>query len=93
MFSVRLLVRANKSQGKVVLVACGAGISRSVTFAMAVLMEEEDLTFTEAYREILAVHPDAMPNPFLVESLSSYYHLGYDLITIVDQLDAVQRGE
>src|SRR5689334_12250798 len=34
-------VRAQKAAGKTVLVACGAGISRSVTFTIAALKEEE----------------------------------------------------
>ncbi len=86
-------IRAHKLLGNVVLVACGAGISRSVTFAMAAMIEEEKLTFADAYREIFAVHPDAMPNPFLCESLSAYYDFGYDLMTIMDQLESVQRGK
>src|SRR5437868_6406606 len=37
-------VRAQKAAGKTVLVACGAGISRSVTYSIAALKEEENLS-------------------------------------------------
>ena len=62
-----------KSQDKIVLSACGAGISRSTTFAMGALMHVEDLDIWEAYKSILAVHPDAFPMPALVMSLGTYF--------------------
>lgn len=86
-------IRAHKLLGNSVLVACGAGISRSVTFAMAALIEEEALSFADAYREIYAVHPDAMPNPFLCVSLSEYYQFDLDLLQISDELMKVQQGK
>jgi predicted protein tyrosine phosphatase len=55
------------------LIACGAGISRSVAFAVAVLKEEEDLSLREALRQVRAKHPGAMPHPALLKSLSEYY--------------------
>jgi RimJ/RimL family protein N-acetyltransferase len=67
-------VRAQKAAGKVVLVACGAGISRSVTFAIAALKEEENLSLVVAYRSIQINHPYAMPHPALWESLRLYYN-------------------
>jgi protein-tyrosine phosphatase len=66
-------VRAQKAEGKTVLVACGAGISRSVTFTMAVLKEEEGLSLIDALRAIQTVHPDALPHDKLVYSLCQYY--------------------
>ncbi|MBZ0287395.1 MAG: dual specificity protein phosphatase family protein [Anaerolineae bacterium] len=66
-------VRAQKAAGKTVLVACGAGISRSVTFTMAVLKEEEGLTLVDALREIQKTHPDALPHDKLVYSVCQYY--------------------
>jgi len=63
-----------KAQDKVVLSACGAGISRSTTFAMGALMQIESLDVWEAYNTILEVHPDAFPMPALVMSLGTYFN-------------------
>jgi len=65
-------IREQKAKGHVVLSACGAGISRSTTFAIGALMAEEHITWDAAYRSILAEHPDAFPNPYLVHSLLHY---------------------
>jgi hypothetical protein len=62
-----------KAQGKVLLSACGAGVSRSTTFAIGVLMHEEDLGIWEAYQAILDHHPDAFPAFPLVVSLGDYF--------------------
>jgi len=62
-------IRARKAAGDVVVSACGAGISRSTTFAIGALMAEETITWEAAYRSILAEHPNAMPNAHLVRSL------------------------
>jgi dual specificity protein phosphatase-like protein len=67
-------VRAQKAAGKTVLVACGAGISRSVTYTIAALKEEENLSLPDAYKQILDHHPDALPHPALWESLRTYYN-------------------
>ncbi|MBI3243547.1 MAG: dual specificity protein phosphatase family protein [Chloroflexi bacterium] len=66
-------VRLQKSLGRKVLVACGAGISRSTTFAIAALKEEEGLSVIEAYRELKAKHPLAQPHPTLWTSLCAFY--------------------
>ncbi len=66
-------VRASKADGHKVLIACGAGISRSASFATAVLREEENLCLIDAYRQVKAVHPDARPHPQLWKSLCEYY--------------------
>jgi len=55
-------VKEQKQQGKNVLVACGAGISRSATYAIAALKEIEGLSLLEAFREVKQTHPDAMPH-------------------------------
>jgi len=65
-------IRQQKAEGQVVLSACGAGISRSTTFAIGALMAEENLSWEDAYRHILPVHPGAMPNAHLVRSLLGY---------------------
>jgi hypothetical protein len=66
-------VRAHQEQGGIVLVACGAGISRAATFATAVLKETEGLTLREAFHEVQRSHPDAMPHMALWNSLCRYY--------------------
>jgi protein-tyrosine phosphatase len=59
--------------GRRVLIACGAGISRSVTFAIAVLHEEEGISLLDAYHDIHSSHPDALPHYELWYSLCEYY--------------------
>jgi len=65
-------VRLEKALGRNVLIACGMGISRSATFAIAALKEEEGLSLLEAFRQVHAKHPDAMPHPELWKSLCEY---------------------
>jgi len=71
-------IREQKSQDRHVMVACGAGISRSVLFSMAALMAEEKLSLFDAYRDIVAIHPDALPHSALGLSLAQYHHLDLD---------------
>jgi Dual specificity phosphatase, catalytic domain len=56
-----------------VLIACGAGKSRSVAFAVAVLKEDEGLPLLEALRAVKSHHPETMLHPALWESLCAYY--------------------
>ncbi|NDJ62336.1 MAG: dual specificity protein phosphatase family protein [Chloroflexi bacterium] len=66
-------IREQRAEGRNVLIACGAGISRAVAFAMAVLHEDEDLSLFEALQQIRAISADAMPHPSLWTSLNQYY--------------------
>lgn len=66
-------VRSEYAKGNRVLVACGAGISRAVTFAAAALKEEDGLSLIDAMHDIARVHPEGMPHPELWQSLCSYY--------------------
>lgn len=75
-------VRAHKAEGRRVLVACGAGISRSSTFATAALKEDENLSLFEAFREIHFAHPYAMPHPELWKSLCAYYGENTSFLTV-----------
>jgi predicted protein tyrosine phosphatase len=77
-------IRAQKAAERAVLVACGAGISRSVTFGLAALKEEEGLTLLDAYRAIHAVHPDALPHKALWDSLCQYYSENSDYFALLD---------
>ena len=66
--------RAQKAAGHKLVIGCGAGISRSVTFTMAVMHEEEGIGLLDAYEQIVAIHPDAMPHFELLKSLGKYYN-------------------
>jgi hypothetical protein len=66
-------VKAQKEAGQTVLVACGAGISRSATFAVAALKEVEDLGLREAIHIVQQAHPESMPHYKLWQSLCDYY--------------------
>ncbi len=65
-------LREQKASGQRVVSACGAGVSRSVTFAIGALMEEENLTWQQAYESVLQHHPEAMPHARLLQSLLEY---------------------
>lgn len=62
-----------KRRGQTVLIACGAGISRSTAFTVAVLKEVEGLSLVEALRLVKQQHPQALPHPAIWESLCTYY--------------------
>ena len=66
-------VRQEKAKGNTVLIACGAGISRAPSFAIAVIKEEENLSLLDAFRQIRAEHPQARPHLELWQSLCEYY--------------------
>jgi hypothetical protein len=66
-------VRLAKVESGNVLIACGAGISRSASFAIAALKEEEKLTLFDAFQQVLAKHPQARPHLELWQSLCEYY--------------------
>jgi protein-tyrosine phosphatase len=67
-------VRDQLAASRRVLIACGAGISRSVTFAIAALHEEEGISLLDAFYDIHSIHPDALPHYKLWRSLCEYYH-------------------
>jgi hypothetical protein len=67
-------VKAQKEAGQTVLVACAAGISRSVTFAVAALKEVEGLSLREAIHIVQQAHPDSLPHYKLWQSLCDYYN-------------------
>ena len=80
-----------KAAGHNLVIGCGAGISRSVTFTMAVLHETEGIGLLDAYEQIAAVHPDAMPHYMLLKSLGAYYNdpdAAKDLLARVWSMDS-----
>ncbi len=66
-------VLSQKRLGRNVLVACGAGMSRSAAFAVAVLKEDESLGLLDALQAVKSHHPDTMIHPALWESLCAFY--------------------
>ena len=65
-------VRERQSEGGVTLIACGAGVSRSVTLAVAAIREIEGGTLLEAFGKVMQAHPDALPHPALWQSVCDY---------------------
>ncbi len=66
-------IQQQRNQGNIVLVACGAGISRSGTYTIAALKESENLTLLDAFHQVQRLHPDTMPHYRLWQSLCEYY--------------------
>lgn len=66
-------VLAQKRLGRKVLVACGAGMSRSAAFALAALKEDESLGLLAARHDVKSHHPDTLIHPALWESLCAFY--------------------
>jgi protein-tyrosine phosphatase len=83
-------IREQKASNRRILVACGAGISRSVTFAMAGLMEHEKLDLFDAYRVILARHLGAFPHFELCISLAAYHGVTLNSTDVIRTLWDIQ---
>ncbi len=64
----------NKEAERKVLVARGAGISRSTVFAIASLKEIENKSLLDAYQVVKQHHLETMPHPSLWKSLCNYYN-------------------
>ena len=79
-------VQTQKSWGRNVLIACGAGVSRATTFAIAALKDEEKLSLLDAVREVHARHPEALPHPELWKSLCLFYGENLTLMQMLDIL-------
>lgn len=88
---VNFVLEQKRPDGKV-LVACGAGISRSSTFALAALMETENLSLFEAYREVFLRYRGAEPHPELMMSLSAYHGKEMDLLEAWEGLHEVRES-
>ncbi|MDQ7026993.1 MAG: dual specificity protein phosphatase [Anaerolineae bacterium] len=65
-------------KGRRILVSCGAGVSRSVTFATAALKEVEGISLEEAYRSVHSRHKEALPDHIHWESMREYYGEGIE---------------
>lgn len=76
-------VREHLAQQETVLIACGAGMSRAPTFAIAVLCEEEGIGLLEAYAAVVAARGIAMPHRKLWQSLCAWRgeEIAYEEVT------------
>lgn len=61
-------VKEQHDAGNVTLIACGAGVSRSV----AAIKEVEGMSLLEAFGLVRAAHPDSLPHPLLWRSLCDH---------------------
>ena len=66
-------VIAEKQRGHTVLISCGAGISRSAVFTIAVLKEVEEMNLLDAFLAVKQEHPQTLPHPTVWESVCHYY--------------------
>jgi protein-tyrosine phosphatase len=76
-------VLAQRATGKTVLVACGAGISRSTSFAIAALKEAEGLPLLDAAREVRRLHPAGLPHVALWSSICLHYREPDDYLALI----------
>ena len=67
-------MKEQQAAEQIILVACGAGISRSATFAVAALKEIQGISLREAMHIVKHAHPESMPHLHLWQSLCSYYN-------------------
>ena len=79
-------VRMEKEFNHTVLIACGAGVSRSAVFAMAALKEVEELPLLDAIQTVKQHHPEAMPHFVLWESLCTYYSEDIPFLTMLKHI-------
>ena len=66
-------VEAQRAAERRVLIACSAGISRSPLFAVAALRRSENLSLLDAFEEVRARHPRAMPDLVHWENLCDFF--------------------
>lgn len=79
-------------QSRNVLVACGLGVSRSSTFALATLRARQTKKSTlELYREMLSFRPQVMPHPTLWNCLCRHYNETSQYHDVLEA--AMQRGK
>ena len=68
---------------KTLLVACGAGISRSAAFAIAILKISENLSLENAFREVRRCHPETLPHPALWRTLCDRFGETIPYMTLI----------
>lgn len=66
-------IRRHKAQGHTVLIACSAGVSRSVTLATAALKLEEGKSLLDTFHDVRERHPRALPDQVHWQALCQYF--------------------
>lgn len=66
-------IKEQHTKNHCLLSTCGAGLSRSVMFAVIALKEIEGLSMDDAYRAIFKHHPNAMPDHVHWKTIAEYY--------------------
>lgn len=79
-------IREAHSHNQRILVACGAGISRSATFAIAALKEAEQVSLLEAAQAVHKARPSILPHYALWQSLCTHYNEDVPYVTLIRQL-------
>ena len=77
-------------RGQHVIIACGAGISRSAIFATAALKEVEGTSLLEAVQSVKQHHADTLPHMALWASLCTYYGEEISFLTMLRALKPVK---
>lgn len=65
------------------LVVCGAGISRSVSYCTMIIKELEDRTLIDSFREIKKLYPKALPHPEVWKSICEAYEEEFDYAKVI----------
>lgn len=84
-------IRAQRALGRRILVACGAGISRSPTFVAAYL-HETGMDLLDAFGSIMQRRPQVLPHPELLRSLVAHYQLSVTAETLLVALVRMRSG-
>jgi protein-tyrosine phosphatase len=79
-------VQAQHAKKRPALIACGMGVSRSVTFATAVLHVIEGVPLHEAFLSIHEKHAKALPDHVHWDSLLALYGPDWDYWTLWRQV-------
>ncbi len=66
-------VRQHHANDQHIMIACRAGACRSVTFAIAALMDIENVSLADAYRDIKHQHSAARPFYPPLQSVAAYF--------------------
>ncbi|MCA9911748.1 MAG: dual specificity protein phosphatase family protein [Anaerolineae bacterium] len=66
-------VQDHHTAGEKVLITCGAGVSRSVTMAIAALKAIEGGDLETIYRDVRVHHPEALPDQVHWDSICAYF--------------------
>lgn len=75
-------IQESVNAGAKILVVCGAGMSRSVTFVLAYMLEK-GYDLKEAWQLLHSQHPPAHPTPAMWQSLIEHYQLPHKVEEVI----------